>query len=66
MNRHEKAAKTLHERSERRKAEFMENLRRQDLIATEMTAILDDPDAGIGDKLRAAEILTELRKITTK
>lgn len=66
MTQHEKAGRTIHERSERRKAEFRENLRRQELIKLQMTAILDNPDATISEKLKAAEILSELGKSSTK
>jgi len=66
MTQHEKAGQTIHERAERRKAEFRESLRRHNLIISKLTEILDNPDSSTAERLKAAEILSELGKNSTK
>ncbi len=57
----QKAGKTLHERSERRKQEFRKALLEIERIRETCNEVLADPECLLSDKLRAAEVLAKIR-----
>ena len=59
----QKAGRTNHERAERRKEKWKREREEAELMRDQMNAVLNDPDATAADKVRAAEVLTQIRKV---
>lgn len=58
----QKAGRTNHERSEMRKEAYRREQEETKLLRDQMNAVLKSPDATHGEKVRAAEVLTQIRK----
>ena len=59
----QKAGRTNHERAEKRKEKWKREREEAELMRDQMNAVLNDPDATAADKVRAAEVLTQIRKV---
>jgi ribosomal protein L32E len=57
-----KAGRTNHERAERRKEKWRRERAEAELMRDQMNLVLQSPDATPAEKVRAAEILTQIRK----
>ena len=58
----QKAGRTNHERAEQRKERRRRERAEAELIAHQMSSVLQSPDATPAEKVRAAEVLTQIRK----
>ena len=58
----QKAGRTNHERTQKRKQAHLARLEEMKLLRAEMNNVLNDPAATPADKVKAAEVLTKLRE----
>lgn len=56
----QKAGKTNHERAERRKKAWRQEIKEKKLIREEMNSILNNPEASSTDKIQAAIVISKL------
>lgn len=62
LTRAQRAGKTNHERAEQRKERWRREQAEAELMRDQMNAVLQSPDATTAEKVRAAEVLTQIRK----
>ena len=58
----QKAGRTNHERAEKRKEKWRREREEAELMRDQMNLVLQSPDATPAERVRAAEILTQIRK----
>lgn len=58
----QRAGKTNHERAEQRKERWRREQAEAELMRDQMNLVLQSPDATPAERVRAAEILTQIRK----
>ena len=59
----QKAGRTNHERAEQRKEKWRRERAEAELMRDQMNLVLQSPDATPAEKVRAAEVLTQIRKV---
>jgi hypothetical protein len=62
LTRAQKAARTNHERAEQRKERWRREQAEAELMREQMNLVLQSLDATPAEKVRAAEVLTQIRK----